>query len=350
MSDLAGGIGGAIEGALTGRAVEPNHGEAAAGDHEVQPCANCGAVGASTFCPECGQKRHVHRTLSAIGHDLIHGVLHLDGKFWNTLPLLAFKPGQLTRRYINGERAKFVSPMAMFLFTVFAMFAVFQMIGLSVPSELPTKASAQQVTRPLVEERERLTQKLAGMAADDPARAAIEREIRDFEQVSDGLSIADQLGSGQGLDVDVNITGIESIDKGIIAKWRKNPGLMFYKLQANAYKFSWLLIPLSIPFVWLTFAWRRRFKAYDHAVFVTYSLSFMSMLFIVASLFLISTSLSWVGVILLLGVPPVHLYKQLRGAYELRRLSALWRLLAISVFIWIVIILFLQALLLLGAF
>ncbi len=33
---------------------------------------------------------------------------------------------------------------------------------------------------------------------------------------------------------------------------------MIYKLQANGYKFSWLLIPLSLPFVWLTFVWKRR--------------------------------------------------------------------------------------------
>ena len=73
-------------------------------------------------------------------------------------------------------------------------------------------------------------------------------------------------------------SGIAFLDRAI-EKWRENPSLMAYKLQANSYKFSWLLIPLSIPFVWLIFAWRRRFKAYDHAVFVTYSLCFMTLLF-----------------------------------------------------------------------
>lgn len=38
-------------------------------------------------------------------------------------------PGRLTRRYIDGERVKFVSPMALFLFTVFLMFAVFAFTG-----------------------------------------------------------------------------------------------------------------------------------------------------------------------------------------------------------------------------
>ncbi len=57
-------------------------------------------------------------------HDLLHGVLHFEGKIWRTLPMLAWRPGELTRRYIDGERAKFVSPIALFLFSVFLMFAV----------------------------------------------------------------------------------------------------------------------------------------------------------------------------------------------------------------------------------
>lgn len=47
-------------------------------------------------------------------------------------------------------------------------------------------------------------------------------------------------------------------------------------------------------------------------------------------------------------IPPIHMYKQLRHAYQLSRFSALWRLMALSFFIWVVLILFFQLLLLLG--
>lgn len=125
---------------------------------------------------------------------------------------------------------------------------------------------------------------------------------------------------------------------------------MLYKLQANGYKFSWLLIPLSIPFVWLIFAWRRQFKAYDHAVFVTYSLAFMSLLFVTISLIsLIPGGAGWAALLVIIGAP-LHLYKQLRYAYGLTRFSTLWRFAALLVFIQIVLVLFLQALLVLGAF
>ncbi len=70
-------------------------------------------------------KAKAHRTLSAFGHDILHSVLHFDGKIWRTLPMLFWKPGELTRRYVHGECAKFVSPLALFLFSVFLTFAAF---------------------------------------------------------------------------------------------------------------------------------------------------------------------------------------------------------------------------------
>src|SRR5690606_8485348 len=47
-------------------------------------------------------------------------------------------------------------------------------------------------------------------------------------------------------------TGIPFIDHGL-EKAFANPALVLYKLQANAYKFAWALIPLSLPFMWLLY-------------------------------------------------------------------------------------------------
>ena len=127
---------------------------------------------------------------------------------------------------------------------------------------------------------------------------------------------------------------------------------MLYKMQANGYKFSWLLIPFSIPFVWLIFAWKRRFKAYDHAIFVTYSLSFMSLLFIAMSLIAVSSvdgNGGWAFAIFSIAAP-LHVYKHLRYTYDLSRFSTIWRFFALLVFILVVLVMFLQALLFLGAF
>src|SRR6476660_7237638 len=121
-------IGDAVTGGVLGRAVEPKAGEGDGHTHETN-CLNCGHPLDGPYCSACGQHAHVHRTLSAFFHDFLHGVLHFEGKIWRTLPLLAWKPGELTRRYIEGQRASFVSPIALFLFSVFLTFAVMGMLG-----------------------------------------------------------------------------------------------------------------------------------------------------------------------------------------------------------------------------
>lgn len=125
-----GAMGEVMTGALVGSAVEPATGLVAPDGHTHEAaCLNCGTPLAGDYCRDCGQRAHVHRTLTAFFHDLLHGVLHFEGKTWRTLPMLAWKPGDLTRRYIEGQRARFVSPIALFLFAIFLMFAIAGITG-----------------------------------------------------------------------------------------------------------------------------------------------------------------------------------------------------------------------------
>ena len=117
-----------------------------------------------------------------------------------------------------------------------------------------------------------------------------------------------------------------------------NPRLAIYKAQSSAYKYSWMLIPLSVPFVWLLFPFSRRFGAYDHTVFTTYSITLMIALVAVASLSFYAGVGAIGGLVLLYA--PVHLYRQLRGTYALGRFAAGWRMLALSLFAWVAIALF----------
>src|SRR3546814_14604956 len=114
------------------RAVEPRHGGGKTHGNGPTRGLNCGTSLADSHCHYCGQRADVHRSFGAIGHDLVHAIFHFEGKIWNTLPLLAWRPGDLTRRYIHGERARFISPLALFLFAVFLTFAVLAMVGSGV--------------------------------------------------------------------------------------------------------------------------------------------------------------------------------------------------------------------------
>ena len=391
MSDVVEGVGTGVEGGLFAKAVSPRTGggaPTAKGHFAEGACLNCGTQLVGSHCHQCGQQAHLHRTLSAFAHDIAHGAIHFDGKTWRTLPMLVFKPGELTRRYIDGERTRFVSPMALFLFTIFLMFAVFQIAGISAPTDLTGDKSLQlsELTEEQAERLESRRDTLAERAADpdateaqrnraEDALAEVEAQLEALEQartelpfLADGTErtgaeagseeVANETpGSERDAEIAVDASDIRNWEGDLentdwfragVEKWRKNPGLMLYKLQTNYYKFSWLLIPLSIPFVWLIFAWKRGFRAYDHAIFVTYSLSFMTMLILAIVLAGIAgLSPGYVALASLL-IPPIHIYKHLRGTYALSRFSALWRLGVMSFLIVVILGLFAMLLMLLG--
>jgi hypothetical protein len=333
----------AVTGAVLGRAVEPGAGEADGHTHEKN-CLNCGAELTGPFCHQCGQHAHVHRTLSAFFHDFLHGVLHFEGKIWRTLPLLAWKPGELTRRYIDGQRASFVSPIALFLFCVFLTFAV---IGLT-SSAIDMAGISADAQKELVKDQRKLTvleAQRATLAKAGQPTAKIDRKIADVKGEMAALQAVKE-GKIDAATFKIQNEFLGGIDEGL-GEAAKNPELLFYKIKTNAYKFSWALIPISVPFVWLLFPFSRRFRWYDHTVFVTYSLCFILLLLSVGSIIaLVSQSVASIAWF----VPPIHMYRQLRGAYGVSRWGAIWRTSMLTVFAFMAIGLFASLLVGMGAF
>jgi hypothetical protein len=307
-------------------------------------------------------------------------VLHFEGKIWRTLPLLAWHPGELTRRYVNGERARFVSPMALFLFSVFLMFAVISAFGgpfvggADTPGGKRAEAAREFRTERAESEAElkELTaeyneakaagESTAGTLAEiDAVRLDIRLQQEEYQRQI-RLANEEEARERKGPKVEgdaaaerpkfrmVGETGWTTFDKAV-EKASENRSLLFYKLQTNAYKFSWALIPISVPFVWLLFLHRRRYreyKAYDHIVFVTYSIAFMSLGFIALTLLRPLGMGDVVPGLAISFVPPIHMYRQLRGAYQLSRFSALWRTFLLVNFAFIAAGLFFMLLIALG--
>lgn len=342
-------LGEVVTGGLAGRAVEPATGEVGPDGHTTErSCLNCGTPLLGDYCHACGQRGHVHRSLRAFGHDLLHGVFHFEGKIWRTLPMLAWRPGELTRRYIEGQRASYISPIALFLFCVFLMFAVLSATG---TLRTPDSSAVQRELQSSIAKEEatvaRLQRKRQQAIEQRQPTADIDARLREARDDLEGLRTVRGAAGGRTDDVPI---GDEVPDwlRAPIVKAGRNPELLVYKLKTNAYKFSWMLIPLSVPFLWLLFPFSRKFRLYDHTVFVTYSLCFMTLLAIFAGLMMRAGLSSVAGLLWL--VPPVHMYRQLRGAYSLTRPAALLRTVLLLAFAMIAATLFILILVSLGIF
>ena len=342
-------------------------------------CLNCGAALSASYCGSCGQPAHLHRSLLHLSEEFLHGVLHFDAKGVRTAPLLAFRPGLLTRRYIDGQRTRYVSPMALFLFCIFLMYFVFSLAAggdshshnLEVKAEDArtakadlakaqqeadaevAKASAKleqlkkagadlsEAQQDLAEAR--FARKMAG-ASSALATAAIDLGSRSAAEARPGQAQPGTPKPGDtavSTDADAGSTWQEQLAakakshvadpglKGKIFRALVNPDLTLYKLKSTAYKFSFMLIPISLPFLWLMFFWKRGVAMYDHGVFSLYSLSFMSLLFTVVALMAMMGVSSAIVVLCIVFVPPVHMFAQLRVTYGLGLFAASWRTVAL---------------------
>lgn len=362
------------------------------------PCQNCGATLAGRYCSNCGQSARPHRTLSGMVGEFLFNLWNFDTKAWRTLPMLLFRPGTLTRDYVYGKRARYISPLAAFLVSIFFMFFAFSTV------EMPdnTRNGAVQVTaEDLAEARQALAQAQAELARaranpdpDEPAgleerlaggavRIAqgevqrLERQLarqqeREAAAHADAASEAAPQGARVGPNVAVSVNGqpvregstwqeefIAAIDRGDVTvnlghpalnaralQTLRNPDLALYQIKEAASTYSFLLAPLSLPFIALLFLWKRGVTLYDHMTYALYGLGFAALLFSGVALLGKVPFVGWTASWLLVALP-VHMFFHLKGAYALGWFSALWRtflllnfaVIVASVFFTLVIIL-----------
>ncbi|HEY3633938.1 MAG TPA: DUF3667 domain-containing protein [Caldimonas sp.] len=360
----------AVAGRVDAAQGEKAHAEAAPADHDGAICRNCGAALQGAYCHACGQSAHLYRSLLHLVEEVLHGVLHFDAKGWRTLPLLVARPGLLTRRYIDGQRMRYVSPLALFLFTVFLMFFVASFSNVSSEPAGPSDDSARaELEKSIADARvaearaeaaigaarsnaEALADAKEALGEARSERAVAQAALRVLE-IGTAASATSAAASASAAGVAAPAgapdwraelrstaapTGIAWLDAAI-HRAVDNPDLLVYKLKNSAYKFSFMLVPISLPFLWLLFALRRDVAVYDHAVFVLYSLSFMSLLLI--AVFALAPT-GWgrpIATLALLAVP-VHMALQLREAYGLGMLATLWRTAALLVVACLALLLF----------
>ncbi|MBZ2209478.1 hypothetical protein [Massilia soli] len=220
-------------------------------------------------------------------------------------------------------------------------------IGADLAQARATLASAEAA---LAAAQQRGTQTGALVNDVEQARgelAEVSNAARVVNMAGDAQDVARRAGAGiTGPGIDFK-SGIAFIDNAVEHATR-NPELTAYKLKNTAYKFSFLLVPISLPFLWLMFFWRRDVAMYDHAVFSLYSLSFMALLF--ALLFVLQfAGLSGIVGVLLFTVPPVHMFVQLRGTYGLSWGSSLWRTAVLQTIVAVVFLTYLALILFLSA-
>ncbi len=107
--------------------------------HEEEPCRNCGDPTPGAFCPTCGQRKvDVQVSLRALVGDLLEDQLGVGHKLPITLVALFFRPGHLTRRYLDGKVVRYIRPFKLYLVSSLALFLLVGFLSMRGVTEIGT--------------------------------------------------------------------------------------------------------------------------------------------------------------------------------------------------------------------
>lgn len=101
---------------------------------KLPACANCSysfpPEGPDEYCPRCGQQNHeVNISFGHVLEEMLEGLFHFDGKVFRTARLLLFRPGQLTRKFLEGNRVPYVPPIRLYIFISFVFFFLLSVLA-----------------------------------------------------------------------------------------------------------------------------------------------------------------------------------------------------------------------------
>jgi hypothetical protein len=95
-------------------------------------CLNCGAPLdlVDKYCHQCSQLNSTKRLkLKDFFLEFLAGVVSYDSRTWRSIKDLLFKPGKVTREYVQGRRMSYANPFRFFLSVCIIYFLLLQLLG-----------------------------------------------------------------------------------------------------------------------------------------------------------------------------------------------------------------------------
>jgi hypothetical protein len=331
-------------------------------------CLNCGATVEERYCTRCGQENVEPK--ESVGHLIGHffaDITHFDSKIFTTLKDLIWRPGFLTREYVEGRRAAYLNPIRMYIF-ISAIFFVALFAENRESEDQP-----QGDMRAVNVFRQQLADSLRKAAQEglrepgpemDSLRRIFNTELaarldsapRD-KGMPESLSLKWSSSGKVLIDIEENkyktVREYDSVqgslpdssrDKGIMA-WilrnnvrqkEKNGGRSKLHLEVNVQhdipKIMFVLLPLFALYVGWFYS-RKKYYYVNHAIFSVHFHSFVFLFFLFLLLLDAVIAGDWTGVILAaISALPIFVYlvAALRGMYGQSVGMSLLKAMAIS--------------------
>jgi hypothetical protein len=311
-------------------------------------CLNCGTRLRGQYCGSCGQRARSRLiSLWELLSEAFGDLFELDSRLWRTLIPLLVRPGQLTRDYLEGRRARYMPPFRSYLVlsVIFFVIAFFDpQDTFSIFFEPPPEPTAEEIAQ--AEEDRRLAaaederkikeakEKLAELDADGILPEALVEEIADdndefeirlgtdsegdFFENCETASISDEEDMPEWLKKRLTDERVRTICERNKARGVENFG---DAIVDNIPIALFVLLPLMAIVLKLLYPLSRRYFV-EHLLFFLHFHAFFFLILILQILF--ARIVGWVALdgaistIILVATSfyiPVYLYKAMRRVY-----------------------------------
>ena len=323
-------------------------------------CLNCGTELKGPFCYFCGQPdRNFMRFFPALLRDLMEDLLDLDSRFIRTLKPLLFKPGKLTRDYMQGRRFRYAPPMRVYIFSSILFFLLAAVLSSNSVSFNGEDDALIHVVTDNVEDVQKVEGALENLPESVRKNIDVEQIIEDVEEEDadeDGFNLGDIQFNEEPWNRETNPVDIKWLPEWLndrindeiegspqkAEQINENPNLIIDKVFDILPATMFILLPfVALIFkFWYMFAKRYYvehliFSLHNHSfIFVTLILVLLADLavdqFNAASYATAATWTQWFQIIIGIWIP-IYLLVSLRTVYQQNWFLTLGKYLAIGI-------------------
>lgn len=290
---------------------------------EDKTCQNCGYVVRKRFCPKCGQENiETRQSFHYLFTHFIEDLVHYDGSFWKTLKYLLFKPGVLTKEYLEGKRKRYVAPVKLYIFVSFFVFFVGGIISKLTTTD--TTINDQSIDYGIIKVTQ--PQKVPDSLKNEDNRFKFNLKAYDSIQAS-----LPEYERDSGIKRTLQRKVAENQDKYTGEEFMKRFSEIF---TANFQKFLFFYMPVFAFFLWL-FHSKKKWYYFDHGIFTLHYFSFILLSFFIAFSVInpISNLFSHWTIKVLAGLSKfvlylwvfIYFFKALRKVYGYSRVATFFR-------------------------
>jgi len=232
------------------------------------PCPNCSTEIIGNFCFNCGQSaRDLKRPFFSLIRDMLGDIFSFDGRVWKTLPSLMFRPGKVTRSYIDGQRMRFVPPFRLFLIAsvlfFLVLFSITEKQDWTQGKDLKVNLGSEVIESVIVDDKPIAEYEGFDQIFKDDEFSRVAAESFIDELITENVIDETELNRDALLDK-IEVMSGESLNRQelllVIQKWVP--------------RLSFLLLPSYVLSLFIMHIWIRRIYLFDHVIVALHLQSF----------------------------------------------------------------------------